>query len=112
MATLARKKLLKLMGKSVEYTAKIQRICEDGVLLTNVKYKNKVMTDHVWVGKTLNLSGISLGKIVVFMATAITYTDSRGNRKHGLNQCFNFIEDTEARKILSHDKKHYKKRLR
>lgn len=100
------------MGKSVEYTATIEKVQEEGILLTDVKYKNKIMTDHVWVGRTIALGALTAGTNVVFMATAITYTDSRGNRKHGLNQCFNFVEDTEARLILQHDKKNYKKRLR
>ena len=106
MATLTRKKLLKLMGKEVEYKAKLLRFEGNGALLINIEYKGKVVTDHVWVSATMKLSTFNIGDVLIFSATATTYKDSKGVRKHGLEKCFNYMLDDEALHRLIHDKKH------
>ena len=106
MATLTRKKLLKLMGKELEYTGTLYRFDGSGAVLINVKYKGKLVTDHVWVSATTKLQSFKEHDRLVFTATAITYTDSKGVRKHGLEKCFSYMLDTTGLHTILHDKKY------
>lgn len=107
MATLTRKKLLKLIGKELEYSATVGRLgSEDGILLLDVCHKGKLVSDHCWVSTNRTIETFEKGSRVIFKATATTYRDKQGNRKHGLDKCYDYLLDTEVRKILEHDKQH------
>lgn len=113
MATLTRKKLLKLIGKELEYCATVGRLgTNDGILLLDVCHKGKFVTDHCWVSTNRTIETFEKGSRVIFNATATTYKDTQGNRKHGLDKCYDYRLDNEVRKILEHDKQHSIKRQR
>ena len=84
-----RKKLIKFLGKRVEYTAQLG-IKSDSVnqcyCITDVRQNGKFMTDHVWVTGMSKLDKLEVNTKVVFTAVAYTYTDSKGIRKHGLRE--------------------------
>ena len=90
---MSRKKLLKLIGKELEYTATFDKVCAFGtnVVLEDVKYKGKLLTDHVWVKKSESMDKYKHGDVLRFKATAHTYTDKVGERKNGLGRCHHFM---------------------
>ena len=98
-----RKKLNKLLGKKLEYTAVFKKYNGDKALLTEVCYKGKSYTDHAWVSYHNTLRGFKIKTKIAFYATATTYTDSHGVRKNGLNRCHRYRVDEEAFDIVKHD---------
>jgi len=95
---LNRKKLQKLLGKDVEWTATMYRYGENmnNVMLVDVKHKGKLMTDHVWISNYDSIKQFELGTELRFNAVAVTYKDSKGRRKHGLKRCHSFmVNDTK-----------------
>ncbi len=109
-----RKKLLKVIGKELEYTATFEKICDFGenVCLVDVKHKGKVLTDHIWTGLTDNLAQFNEGDELKFKATARTYKDRKGNRKNGLYKCYNFRRVDNPVEIAMQDTKYRIKRLK
>lgn len=89
---ITRKKLNKLLGKSIEYRATFVRKdnSEKRALLVDVTYGGKLVTDHAWVDLAMTLEVLEQNTDIKFTAVAYTYKDSRGNRKNGLNKCRNF----------------------
>ena len=93
MATdITRKKLVKLLGKSVEYTAILGRksVTTNQTLIMDVMYQGKLVSDHMWVEAGLALNKIAIGTDISFRAVAHTYKDAHGYRKNGLNDCSNY----------------------
>ena len=93
MATdITRKKLNKLIGKTVGYRATyLQRDCHGKrALLKNVTYQGKLITDHVWVALAYTLEILERNTEVKFKGIAFTYTDKQGKRKNGINKCHNY----------------------
>lgn len=107
-----RKKLNKLLGKKLEYTAVFDKVINGKALLIDVKYKGKTYTDHIWVGHCYILQGLSFKTKIVFLATAETYKDKHGVRKNGLSRCHRYRVDEEAFDIIKHDKEQRKIRGR
>lgn len=101
----SRKKLTKLLGKKLEYTATFHRYEGSKALLTGVKHKGKEYSDHVWVGYCYALQGFKTKTKIGFRATAETYKDKRGMRKHGLSRCHNYHVDEEAFDTMKHDER-------
>jgi len=87
------------MGKDVEYTAIVQKIREgdhgSNACLVDVKHKGKFIADHIWVSMVIGFPRSALNKQIRFKGVAYTYKDSKGNRKHGLKNCRNYIVDKE-----------------
>lgn len=88
---MVRKKLQKLLGKEVEYTAIFDKRKEAQACLTDVKYNGKTFTDHVWVKYTDRMAKYEHGTEIRFFATAYTYKDSHDVRKHGISKCHRFM---------------------
>lgn len=109
---MSRKKLIKLLNKELEYTGTFEKIGNggDNICITNVKHNGKTVTDHVWIGLSRESHGASVGDEVRFTATARTYKDTRGERKHGLSQCHDFRTNTKEYRDLSADDAAYFKK--
>lgn len=106
----ARSKLLKLIGKEVVYTATLERFSSGSAILVDVCYKGKEVADHVWINKSKILCGFDIGSRLCFKATAYTYKDTNGKRKHGLTEAHGYNLDTLALETLRHDKEHARRR--
>lgn len=88
-----RKKLTRLIGKELTYTATFDKVgnCGLNICVTNVKQGGKTLTDHAWIQLSMGLSPlIKMGDLMSFTATARTYKDTKGTRKNGLHKCHKF----------------------
>lgn len=85
-----RKRLSRLIGKELEYTAtiSIRSGANDNICLKDIKYKGKMVSDHCWV-LHWNLTEFENGTDIVFKATACTYKDRHNVRKTGLRDLHN-----------------------
>lgn len=102
-----RKKLTKLLGKSVRYEGVVDRFENESVLLINITHEGKTYTDHVWVNLTKSCMAYEPGEHLSFLATAVTYTDSKGIRKHGLSKVCQvcLVKDRANLEDFKHNKK-------
>lgn len=107
-----RKKLLKLLGKDVEYSAVFKHIKGSSAVLLNVCHNGKLLCDHVCVSAHYTLKKMENGTEIVFNATAHTYTDTKGVRKHGLEKCHNYHVKHDGYKIVKKDDAQKKARKR
>jgi len=97
-----RSNLKKFLGKKCLFTGTIRRRENSQMLIVNIKYKNKPITDHIWCNETNNNKMFKKKSEISFIATIITYTDSRGYRKYGLEKIHRF-------QIVSKETREYKK---
>jgi hypothetical protein len=114
---LDRRKLRKLLGKELEYTAVIRCVItkttgKRRVILLDVKQNGKLICDHIWIHEMMAIEKIDDNAEVIFNAIASTYNDSKGERKIGLKQCFNFRVYTPILDMMKHDGKHAARRHR
>lgn len=107
---MSRKKLVKLLGKDVEYTATFKRINENRAVLIDLKHKGKYLCDHVNVSKHYLLTALEADTEISFNATAYTYRDSKGVRKHGLSKCHKYMPVHEGNYRVQHDNDQKRKR--
>ena len=107
-----RNRLKKLLGKELRYVGEYKKTSDDGnsILLLNLKYDGKIVSDHVWIGKNTELSNIEKGAVFSFYGTADTYVDSKGDRKYGLRKCYRFQFNDDALNIVTNDNKQKTKR--
>lgn len=98
------------MGKTVTYTATLERFSGINAVLVNVHHKGKFFSDHVWMRCSKKLESFSEGDKLRFTATAYTYKDTNGERKHGLTKAHNYDIDDGFIETLIHDKKHSTRR--
>jgi len=112
MSNSSRKKLNKLIGKRVIYTATISRITDTTVLLENVCHNGKMVTDHVWISK--NNFDFKDEDEVQFSAVAETYKDSHGARKTGLGYVRHIVYklDEQSIAIKQDDKQAFKRHIK
>ena len=85
---MTRKKLARLIGKQVKYTATIGTDVDVGgktLCLNDIKHKGKIVTDHVWA-LVYKFKDFNPGDVVEFIGTAYTYFDKHKNRKTGLRE--------------------------
>ena len=83
-----RSKLKKYLGKTLTYTGKLI-IKKETNLMIDIRYNNKLLTNHVWFNQNERLTNIESGSEVSFNATAYSYKDSQNNRKYGLCKIHN-----------------------
>ena len=110
-----RKKLKKLLGKTVEYTGIVGSECDTGsrVCIESVQHEGKEVTDHVWVTLVNTLRTHPKGTRVRFKGKAYTYTDKQGKRKHGLNNCKEFTVTNKAYdEVVAFEHENVKRRYR
>ena len=107
---MTRKKLVKLLGKNLEYTATYQSSKGTRAVLVDVHHKGKYLCDHVNVSLHYTLQKVAYGTEVSFNATAITYKDSFDVRKHGLGKCHSYLPIHEGHNIVKHDNDQKRKR--
>ena len=107
-----RKKLRKLLGKECRFTGTKLTQDDKNFLILDVKYENKVITDHVWCSITDNNKHINDGDFFSFKATVRSYIDSQNQRKYGLHKINNFIvnyiEDFNKDEFEKYKRLHYK----
>ena len=87
-----RKRLIKLLGKELRYEGTYSRISEYGgsVMLIDIKYNGKIVSDHIWVASCNELNKTVEGETFTFLATASSYKDKNGKRKYGLKKCYRY----------------------
>jgi len=110
---MSRKKLIKLLGKEIRYTATINSLGTSGfnICLVDVKYKDKLVTDHAWIHISRSIARMSKGDNVSFIGTAKTYIDNSGKRNHGLSKCHDFtIINEEYEQHVAKDGENMKNR--
>jgi len=108
-----RKKLKKLLGKELSYTGIIGNICDNRVCIEAVCHSGKEVTDHVWVGMVHSLKTHERGTRVKFKGKAYTYTDTKGERKHGLHYCKMFVVSNETYdEVVNVERKNLQQRKR
>jgi len=105
-----RKKLYKLLGKDVEYTAIFTSHTGSRAVLTNLKHNGKLLCDHVCVSYHYALTRLEHGAEVIFNATATSYRDSRNERKYGINQCYKYRPVGCGYDVVKEDNAQKKKR--
>jgi hypothetical protein len=109
---MTKRKFSKLLNKEVQYTAIKGEVTKNKeknrIILKDVRYKNKVYADHVWVFITEALDKIPIGTRIAFTGTAYMYNDKFNTRKQGLKDCHGYHEyhedynDQIATKNLKH----------
>jgi len=91
---MTKRKFSKLLNKEAKYTAIKKHISknkeQNRILLLDVKYKNKLYADHVWILRSEILDKIPEDTEIEFIATAYMYNDKYGVRKQGLDKCRSF----------------------
>ena len=87
-----RKRLTKLLGKRLEYTAILGEYCEnkERIIIKDIKHKSKKYADHCWIKKSSSMKNINIGDQLHFQAEAYMYNDKFNVRKEGLKFCKNF----------------------
>ena len=107
-----RKKFKKLLGKECNYTATVGAVgsLDSNIVLEDVKYNGKIMTDHIWISLTTSLKSKKKGDVVSFRGIAVSYIDSKNIRKYGLEKCHSFKLAHEAWVKMEHDYKHRNRR--
>jgi hypothetical protein len=112
---MSRKKLSKLFGKLLPYSATIGRLSDDeeNVLLLNVCQGGKEVSDHCWISRVHALKAFNIGDEITFHAVATTYKDKKGRRKNGLIKCQSYflVDHKKAMDIHNHDCQNKKRRL-
>lgn len=110
-----RKKMSKLFGKLLDYTATVGKESEEkgSTLLLNVCYKGKEVSDHCWVSTTHALTAFKEGDEITFKGVATTYKCKQQERKNGLERCQSYflVSDKQAMAIHNHDCQNKKRRL-
>ncbi len=99
-----RKKLGKILGKEVLYTATVSGVGRSGeyVSLQDVKYKGKLFADHIWTNNTVHIEKIEFGTRVGFLGTAVSYVSS-GIRKYGIRQIHSYRILNDGSEISMND---------
>ena len=109
---LSRSALKKFLGVEKMYEATFEKMGDEtNALLLDVKHKNKVVADHVWVSNADELGVFEKGDQLSFLATAHSYKDSHGCRKYGLRRCYRFRTEQKALDQVVHDNRHKRFRL-
>ena len=102
-----KRKLSKLLGKELQYTAILGRFCEQKrrILLTSVEQDNKLYAQHIWIEKNKDLDRIDIGEQIAFKAISYMYNDKFNIRKQGLNKCRSFHKvDEDYLSLMSKEK--------
>ena len=112
---MSKRKLSKLLGKNLKYTAFIEEFSIDKhrYLLKDVRHEGKAYADHLWILPTTGTKTIDAGSKIMFEATAYMYNDKFDVRKQGLNHCKNFqtlSDDYHEQIIKEKDDAKYKRR--
>ena len=104
---ISRKKLNKLLGKSIQYKATFMRMHVRGgkevALLSDITYDGKLVADHVWVEAAYTLTKLEPKTGIKFIAIAYTYTDKQDRRKNGLSRCRNYHVTSEGAEQAKED---------
>ena len=109
----ARKRLIKLLNKELRYEGTYSHKAKhsNSVLIKNVKYKGKLVADHIWVARGLEITKAKKNDNFTFLATAQTYRDSKNIRKYGLERCYRFHYNEEKTSEVKKDNEQKFKRL-
>ena len=108
----SRRKLIKLLGKKLQYSAIFLKSKDKSALLIDVSHKGKIYTDHIWVSYSSVLEKLNCKAKIIFFATAKTYIDSYGVRKYGLDKCHSYQEDKGVYDVIEHNKNQRNKRMK
>lgn len=109
---MVRKKLQKLLGKELEYTATYDKKKGGQVCLVDVEYGGKVFADHVWVHYADRMAKYKHGDKLRFFAVAYTYKDSFNVRKNGINRCHSYMIVDDQYDVAMKDTEERLKRTR
>lgn len=106
-----RKRLSKLLGKRVAYTATVNTIRGCNVCLVNVCHKGKEVADHLWCSCKFIIENYEKGTEIDFTAVAYTYRDTKNIRKNGIKNLLGFKEsDKEYEDVVTKEHKNLRKR--
>jgi len=102
---ISKRKLNKLLGKELQYTAIYKGKSKDKnrALLLNVEHKGKEYTDHVWVKLQHHLISKKPGTKIKFSAVAYMYNDKKNRRKQGLDRCRDYETYIEHYEQIKHE---------
>ena len=86
MTDAQRKKLKKLLGKVCTFEGTKLKEQGQNFLIIDIKYKNKIITDHIWTPISKVNSHMEVGSTFIFKAIAYSYIDKKNQRKYGLHK--------------------------
>jgi hypothetical protein len=112
---MSRKRLARLIGKEVKYTATITGHVDVGgktTCLQRIKHKGKNVADHVWILRGPFMQ-FNRGDKVEFTGKAYTYHDKYNKRKTGIITIGNVKRHLgEIHEEIHDSYRHIKKRLK
>lgn len=108
-----RKRLARLVGKSLEYTATVGNTAKTNshICLTDIKHNNKMVADHLWCSRA-GVMEFKEGDHIMFKASVNTYTDTKGERKCGIHSMCSVVRyDESIHDSVHNEYKHINKRM-